>query len=157
MLEYIIGDATNPVIFETKGPNYLFHIVNNERGWGRGFVNAITRKWGLGARSFYLTQDMTLGGVHFYQLDPNLMLVNLVAQKGYGPPTKKYVCYDSLRKSLKTFWQQSGAESLGEVAIHMPRIGAGLGGGDWSVIEQIIKDELVTNRDTKVIVYDLPY
>jgi O-acetyl-ADP-ribose deacetylase (regulator of RNase III) len=37
----------------------------------------------------------------------------------------------------------------------MPRIGAGLAGGDWATIAQIIQDELCAH-DVNVTVYDLP-
>ena len=40
-------------------------------------------------------------------------------------------------------------------AIHMPRIGCGLAGGDWSEIEPIIHDEL-SKHDVAVTVYDFP-
>jgi len=37
----------------------------------------------------------------------------------------------------------------------MPRIGAGLAGGDWDTIEAIITEELCAH-DIPVTVYDLP-
>jgi hypothetical protein len=36
--------------------------------------------------------------------------------------------------------------------IHAPTFGAGLAGGNWNKIEQIIKDEIV-NRGIKVTIY----
>lgn len=37
----------------------------------------------------------------------------------------------------------------------MPRIGAGLAGGDWVILEGIIRDKLA-DQDVAVSVYDLP-
>ena len=42
-----------------------------------------------------------------------------------------------------------------QASVHMPRIGAGLAGGNWSTIEKIIKDTLVA-AGIEVNVYDLP-
>lgn len=41
-----------------------------------------------------------------------------------------------------------------KASIHMPRIGCGLAGGKWEVIEQIIKEELI-DKEIAVTVYDL--
>lgn len=41
-----------------------------------------------------------------------------------------------------------------KASIHMPRIGCGLAGGKWELIEQIIKEELI-DKEIAVTVYDL--
>ncbi len=41
-----------------------------------------------------------------------------------------------------------------KASVHMPRIGAGLAGGDWREIEQIILDELAAH-DLDITIYDL--
>jgi hypothetical protein len=50
---------------------------------------------------------------------------------------------------VAAFARQQGA------SVHMPRIGAGLAGGKWDVISQIVEDEL-TAKGIPVTVYDLP-
>jgi hypothetical protein len=47
------------------------------------------------------------------------------------------------------FAKQQGA------TVHMPRIGAGLAGGDWGKISRIIEDELA-GKGVEVTVYTLP-
>ncbi|WP_212648347.1 hypothetical protein [Deinococcus hopiensis] len=42
-----------------------------------------------------------------------------------------------------------------QASVHMPRIGAGLAGGDWVILEGIIRDKLA-DQDVAVSVYDLP-
>jgi len=39
MINYIIGDATEPI---TKGPNVIMHINNKVGAWGGGFVLAVS-------------------------------------------------------------------------------------------------------------------
>ena len=41
-----------------------------------------------------------------------------------------------------------------KASVHMPRIGCGLAGGKWELMEQIIKEELIT-KEIAVTVYDL--
>jgi len=40
-------------------------------------------------------------------------------------------------------------------SVHMPRIGAGQGGGDWAIDEDLIRSTLVENG-VSVTIYDLP-
>ena len=40
-------------------------------------------------------------------------------------------------------------------SIHRPRIGCGLAGGDWKVIEDIIKRTFIDMANVDVFVYDL--
>jgi hypothetical protein len=54
----------------------------------------------------------------------------------------------------------SALEKVGELAkaggatVHMPRIGTGEAGGSWNIIEDIIRETLVS-RSITVMVYDL--
>ena len=60
--------------------------------------------------------------------------------------------YDAIRSGLarvRDFAREHGA------SVHMPRIGAGFAGGDWTVIERVITEEL-TDQGVAVTVYDLP-
>jgi hypothetical protein len=40
-------------------------------------------------------------------------------------------------------------------SIHMPRIGSGLAGGSWEVVEEIV-EETLCRQGLRVTVYDLP-
>ena len=53
---------------------------------------------------------------------------------------------------LPDFRRFSGTVKLMKATVHMPRIGAGLAKGNWSVIEAIVAEELA---DTDVTVYTL--
>ena len=75
--------------------------------------------------------------------------------------------YDALRKGLERLEEilsrRDGSRRLindldkkpypGDYQIHMPRIGTGLAGGDWDLIEPIVAD-VFKNRHT--VVYRLP-
>ncbi|MEM1070940.1 MAG: phosphatase [Planctomycetota bacterium] len=53
--------------------------------------------------------------------------------------------YDAIRRSFSLIKTEFGGQRIG-----YPMIGAGLAGGDWDVISQIIDDELVGENHTLV-------
>ena len=63
-----------------------------------------------------------------------------------GPPIR----YDSLHSCLRAV--RTLAETLG-ASVHMPRIGCGLAGGEWSRVEPLVASEL-TDGGIPVTVYD---
>ncbi len=74
----------------------------------------------------------------------NKVILNCITQEFYGKDNKRYVSYDAVDECMQEL------NIYEEIA--MPKIGAGLGGGDWSVIEAIINHRL---NDRKVTVYYL--
>lgn len=66
------------------------------------------------------------------------IIINAITQDGYGYDGKKYVSYDAIDKVCIRLAETIAKES----SFSMPRIGAGLGGGDWNVIEAIINHRL---------------
>lgn len=162
MITYVHGDATNPI---GDGPFLLPHICNDSGGWGKGYVLALSKRWPEPETEFrawartgkdgVLDKPYELGRVQFIQVsdDPFITVANMVAQNGFRPTYeddgKRYVDYHALRECLRTVNAYTFEET-----IHMPRIGCGLGGGDWDVIEKIIDDELA---GIPVFVYDVPY
>jgi len=148
MITYLIGDATNP---KTLGMKLLPHISNDVFAWGAGYVLALSKKWKMPEFVFLSSEELVLGEVQFVYVERDITVCNMIAQEGVGinkitklPPIR----YEALRECLK---------KVNEVAlkidatIHAPRFGAGLSGGDWQVIEQIIKDEITVD----VYIYDL--
>ena len=69
-----------------------------------------------------------------------------------GPDGSPPVRYEAIRAALA---RVAGFANKHAASVHMPRIGAGLAGGDWGVIEGIIVEELC-GRAVRVTVYDLP-
>jgi O-acetyl-ADP-ribose deacetylase (regulator of RNase III) len=59
---------------------------------------------------------------------------------------KHNVDYDAIRCCMKLIKKEFSGKKLG-----MPKIGAGLAGGDWNIIKKIIDEELI-NEDVTVMV-----
>lgn len=155
-ITYVRGDATR-----TRGvdPKLLLQIVNDTAlSWGGGgFTAAVKRRWPLAQRA-YTTQVTTdkgtlrLGNVVTCELEPNLSLISLIAQHGYGPSTRPRIRYGALRDCLM---EVSEMAKRSNASVHMPRIGTGQAGGTWVVVEEIIAETLIS-VGIKVTVYDLP-
>ena len=92
-----------------------------------------------------------LGTVGFVDVGNNTIVANMIAQHDIRPDSKGNppIRYQSLRKCLKVV--NFKAKEL-NATVHMPKIDAGLAGGDWDKIAGIIQEELV---DCDVIVYIL--
>jgi O-acetyl-ADP-ribose deacetylase (regulator of RNase III) len=153
-ITYLKGDATQP---QATGNRIIAHICNDQGGWGKGFVAALSKRWG-GPETAYRSwsedrsrDDFGLGAIQLVPVGPDLWVANMVAQHGSqataeGPPIR----YDAVRRCLKKLAAE--ARGLG-ASVHMPRIGCGLAGGRWEEIEAIIADEL-TSQGIEVSVYD---
>lgn len=155
-LTYHTGDATRPL---GEGRKILVHVCNNIGAWGRGFVLAISRRWPEPERHYrawHRTQTpvpFELGEVQFVPVTEGIVVANLIGQYGIrssdsSPPVR----YDAIRAGLRRVASHACAI---KASVHMPRIGCGLAGGDWSVVEEIVRGEL-TARGIQVTVYDLP-
>jgi O-acetyl-ADP-ribose deacetylase (regulator of RNase III) len=154
-IEYRIGDATRPA---GRGSRIICHVCNDEGAWGSGFVAALSRMWAdpeAAYRSWFLggeAADFELGSVQIVRVEQGVWVANMIAQHGVGaregaPPIR----YAALRSCLTTVADVSH-ERL--ASVHMPRIGCGLAGGEWSVVERVIMETLCA-RDIDVTVYDL--
>jgi O-acetyl-ADP-ribose deacetylase (regulator of RNase III) len=153
-IRYIQGDATRP---QGAGEKIIAHICNDLGGWGKGFVVAISRRW-PGPESAYRAwhrdrarNDFALGAIQIVPVEPYVRVANMVAQRGMktgsnGPPVRYEAVRACLRK-LAAEARRSGA------SVHMPRIGCGLAGGKWELIEPIVAEELIA-AGVAVSVYD---
>lgn len=152
---YRKGDATAPE--EPSGGRMIIcHVCNAQGGWGSGFVVALSRKWSgpeQEYRKLHRQYGLQLGWVQMVQVEKRIAVANMIAQHDYKrTPDGIPLDYDALRKCLDGVAQ---AAINNNCSIHMPRIGAGLAGGDWLRIADIIKAAMC-DRGLQVTVYDLP-
>lgn len=155
MVTYVKGDATKP---KGDGVKIIAHVCNDKGGWGAGFVlalNKISLKPQKLYRNWYAQNGyyfLPLGMTQTIYLSDELYVVNMIAQHGtVSKLNPQPLSYEALEFALERV-AELAIETNGTV--HMPRIGAGLAGGDWNVIESIINRTL-TLRDVSVTVYDL--
>lgn len=132
-------------------------ICNDIGGWGKGFVLALSKKWKVAEeayRQWYRSQEgFSLGAVQFVKVADDIYVANMIGQQGIYKDSKGLppIRYEAVRQCLK---EVALFATKHEASVHMPRIGCGLAGGKWELIEEIIKEELIA-KGIAVTVYDL--
>lgn len=140
-IHYSLGDATRPM---GTGRRMVVHICNNYGGWSAGFVLAVTKAFPQ-AEFAYRQGSKRLGTVGYVPIGNGITICNMIAQ------TTK-VDYAALETCLNRIAERIKMVDRG-MTVHMPRIGCGLGGGDWSEVEPIIERTLIA-AGIPVFVYD---
>ena len=153
-IEYIRGDATTP---QGKGPKVIAHVCNNQGGWGRGFVLALSRRWPEPERAYRhwhrerAGNNFGLGAVQLVRVDRLLWVANMIGQHGTRTGSKGVpVRYEAIDTALGTLAERAAELNA---SVHMPRIGCGLAGGRWEKVEPLVRTRL-SDRGISVTVYD---
>lgn len=143
MLKYIKGDLLKAEEF------IIVHQVNCQGVMGAGVAKAIKHKYPnvydfYKDKVKYATKSL-LGDVQFVYVEDKI-IVNLFSQEHYYPRNKQHTDYNALKKGfeeIKLSFKQD---------IAMPKIGCGLGGGDWNTVSKIIEEVF---DDRNVYIYEL--
>lgn len=174
-IKFIKGDATNPI---DNGTKIIVHICNDVGGWGKGFVMAISKRWKQPEteyRSWYKSKELEntdivqferiesrdkysnekkfeLGNVQFVKASDNIWVANMLAQRDIRPsedgiPPIRYSYVSECLQRVRQFAKRQNA------SVHMPRIGCGLAGGQWTEIEEIVNNNLIAH-EIETTVYD---
>ncbi|MFZ5891966.1 MAG: macro domain-containing protein [Myxococcota bacterium] len=153
-ITYLKGDATDP---RADGRAIVCHVCNDVGGWGKGFVMAISRRWPQAEAAYRAwhaereNNDFRLGSVQLVQVEAERWVANMIAQVGTRTKDgKPPIRYDAVAACLATL--SAHAVRLG-ASVHMPRIGCGLAGGQWTEIEPLIEAQLL-RHSLRVFVYD---
>jgi len=153
MIFNLKGDATYPQVKETENV-IIPHITNNIGAWGAGFVIALSKRWKEPEAMYReLYKSYALGSTMFVQVEKNITVANMTAQNDIISNTSRDnppIDYVALEKTLKTVYNKA---KLMNASVHMPKIGSGLAGGDWSLIEKII-DEIFADVDVYVYIFN---
>ena len=157
-IQYVEGDATYPEEI-AGGFKIVAHVCNDYGGWKRGFAVAVSKRWKEPERYYKNWSTINygrvvpifnfeLGSIQIVKVEEDIFVANMVAQggdKSASNPTA--LRYDYLRVCLGKLAER--CKDIG-ATVHMPKIGTGLGGGDWSVIEKII-EEVLLDRDWETL------
>lgn len=144
MIDYIKGDVT-------KAPEKIILQGCNAQGkMNSGVAKAIRNKWPevFAAYNFEAdTNGLVLGEIYPVFTFPTKLsekrkiIVNGITQRFYGrDPKTRYVDYEAIQTVCNATRIMMDDYMISTIA--MPKIGAGLGNGDWKIIEDIINQEL---------------
>lgn len=84
----------------------------------------------------YQVLGLELGTILPVRTLDDRIVVNCMTQYDYGKDGTLYIDYNAVDRCMAAI--NSNVEAWGVTEIGMPKIGAGLGGGDWNRIEDII-------------------
>ena len=136
MIEYRKGNLLDV----TSG--IIIHGCNSHGVMGSGVALAVKNKY-PGAYELYRERCIDsnddpylLGSVIVYMVNENLLVANMITQKDFGTH-KRQVNYGAIARGFDDL-EEYYANTPG-VEFHFPKIGAGLGGGDWEVIAELIE------------------
>lgn len=138
MIRYVDGD----LVRDAENYDVIIHGCNCFCTMGAGIAPQIKNKFpeAYAADCATVSGDRDkLGTITHTDTSSKPIVVNLYSQYGYNGRTHGDVDldYDALRSGLKLVKEKFSGKFIG-----MPRIGAGLAGGDWNIIEKIIEEEL---------------
>ena len=140
MFQYVQGD-----LFDTNfdhGNHIIAHVTNNIGKWGAGFVIPLGKKYPE-ARNQYIINNQYIGKTQFVDINKHLIIANMCAQTLGGPRPLYYnelvYCMEDIINKLNTR----------DIFIHAPLFGAGLAGGNWFFIHELIKD-IWTNINVRI-------
>lgn len=148
MIKYIKED-----IFKTDC-QIIAHGCNCLGGYGAGIAKLMAVKYPQSKFEYinkFKTSGWKLGDVQFVESN-NKIIANCATQHSYGGGAKYgkvYVDYDAVKIVMEKLYKHSTENNL---TIAIPKIGAGLAGGDWTKIEIIINDIF---KDKEIAVYYL--
>jgi len=143
-IEYVKGDLLQTEV------KHILHGCNSKGVMGSGVAKVIREKYPRAYQDYndvYNGFGLELGNIIVSVQDDDKIIYNAITQKDYGRRNDRvYVSYWAIAEVFRKI------NSWGVKEIAIPKIGSGLAGGNWSVIEQIIENTLV---DTKPYVYVL--
>ena len=137
MIRYIDGD----LVRDSDQFDVIVQCANCFCTMGSGIAPQIKNKF---PEAYKVDCDTVSGdkgklGTISYTTGTKPIVVNLYGQYGYNGRAHGDidVDYDAIRSGMKLIKEKFSGKFIG-----MPKLGAGLAGGDWSTIEKIIEEEL---------------
>ena len=122
----------------------ILHQVNCKRVMGAGIAKQIRSLYPQHYID-YLNTPQQLGNIVITRISPSLTIIGLFAQDGYGR-NKQHTNYKALEECLIKVAQ------LNIQPIYAPyKIGCGLGGGDWEIVQQLFKKHLPQTTFVKLM------
>ena len=141
-----------------NGRKIICQLVNDKAiKWGGGVARKTAKRFPDAERAYtekvmQIPQRDRLGRVIFSEVGDDLIIASLIGQEGFGPSLFPRIRYVDLQSCLE---RVADYALYMEASIHMPRIGIGSAGGDWSTIEEMV-DDVMVRAGLFVTVYDVP-
>lgn len=147
MIKYITGDLLE------ANQKVIVHGCNSMGIMGSGVARVIREKWPEVFEAYHLhfkTFGLKLGEILPVTTHDGKVIVNAITQQNFGRSGQQYCSYAAIETCFSQINVKAIDWDVREIAL--PKIGAGLGGGSWTIIENII---LKTAKTYTPVVYSL--
>jgi O-acetyl-ADP-ribose deacetylase (regulator of RNase III) len=144
-MEYIKGDLLDSVIWDAA-----MHCANLHTTMGSGVAYFLKKKWpevyaaDIEYDTNFLDPDQKLGKFSQAILPDNRRVYNLYGQIGIGNdgnPMNRNCSYDNLYNAMYRACEDLTQERKDSpYVVGVPKLGCGLAGGSWNVVEGMLKD-----------------
>jgi O-acetyl-ADP-ribose deacetylase (regulator of RNase III) len=151
MIKYVQGDLFDV----TEG--VIAHGVNCQSKFGSGVAKTMLEKYPVVKENYHglcehykllnFGTGLLLGMVQPVKVSDKLTILNCFTQDKYGYDGKQYIDYDAIEQCMNEIKRKY--LDKGKI-VAMPKIGSGLGGGDWTKIEEIINK---VTGDSEILIY----
>lgn len=134
MVKYVKGN-----LFESEA-DLICHGVNCAGGFGSGVAGQIAKIYPEVREEylkFHKETGWNLGYVQVVSVNDGKFVINCATQQEYYPRNKIHADYDAIKTCMIKVKHLAQTMNM---SIAMPKIGAGLAGGDWNKIEMILKE-----------------
>lgn len=136
----------------TSNATYLCHQVNCMGIMGRGIAKSVREKFPNAYEEYVklcphetAPNEKLLGVVQFVDCGSKT-IINMFAQITYGT-TCRQTDYEAFRKCLKSI---KNTVPVNQTIAFPFNIGCGLGGGNWELIQRLIKDVLGDSHHVEI-------
>lgn len=154
---YIKGNIFDYIENYIKDPKYgssiiVPHVCNNVNVFGGGFTRELSIKYPIVKENYHMLGNnflkFNLGYTQYVEVlkhnDHSLVFANMIAQESTisksNPRPLNYLALVKSMASVSNYIKQLSESKDDTVQIHCPKFGAGLAGGNWSFIEDLIED-----------------
>jgi len=145
-IKYIKGDLVRDA---ERDYDVIGHGCNCYCTFGAGIALGVKNKWPEAYAVDKATPfaDSSKLGNYSKWSNGDITILNMYTQWDYKGKNRA-ADYDAIRSCMKWMKQEFTGKKIG-----LPLIGAGLAAGDWTIIEQIIEEEL-DGEDVTVVVWE---
>jgi len=145
-IKYIKGDLVRDA---ERDYDVISHGCNCYCTFGAGIALGVKNKWpdAYAADRASVFADKGKLGTYTQWSNDNITILNMYTQWDYKGKSIN-ADYDAIRSCMKAMKLEFSGNKIG-----LPLVGAGLAGGDFNIIEKIIKEELV-NEDVTIVVWE---
>lgn len=164
----VVGDVTNPQFTAPNEIAIIPHCCNTLGVMGAGVALALRKKWPSVYNVYIAMKEESPKGLEnrlgencFAQIDDNIIVVNMIGQKGicsaaYPKPVKYWAlmkCMGSIRTDILSMLHMYPMYKDKKAVIHTCQFGSGLAQGNWNFILELIREQWL-EYGIDVVVYE---